>query len=206
MPETMTASLGASVGGRSFSTNLSVTGDNRHPSSPTVGVAEAGTLTTRTDANTGIITMTSGGHTIATADIVDVYWTLLGVDYQRRHMTVGTVATTSVPIDGGAGDDLPATTTALTIKKEVKEGELALDGDDVVGIAMKAPSYRGQITIRQSDGTEILSKNLAAGAAFIWSDTSGETNPVAGSTIGNVTFTQAGTSASQEMVCDILYN
>ena len=208
MPETMTASDNASVGGRSYSTDLTVTADDRAPCSPTGTAAQAGSLTTRTSTTVGTITMTDSGHTVTTAAKVDLYWvTATGVVAgSRRNVLVGTVSTTSVPFSGGSGDNLPIATAAMIVKPVQTEGALAIAGANVVFIAMKAPTYRGTIVIRQSDGTEILAKVLAAGQSFIWSNTSGTTNPVTGVTIGNVTFSHDSLTGSQEMVCDIGYN
>lgn len=71
--------------------------------------AKTGTLTTRTDNDTGTLTM-EASHGITTSAVVDVYWS----GGARYGMTVGTVSGTSVPIDGGSGDNLPIATTAIT--------------------------------------------------------------------------------------------
>ena len=73
----------------------------------------AGTLTTRTDDDTGVLTLTSG-HGVMTGNEVDVYWGEDG-EHSRLEMTVGTVSGTTVPIDGGTGDNLPATSTAVHV-------------------------------------------------------------------------------------------
>lgn len=72
----------------------------------------AGTLTTRTDNDTGTLTLSSG-HGVMTGNTVDVFWN----DHanSRLGMTVGTVSGTSVPIDGGTGDNLPAAATAVQV-------------------------------------------------------------------------------------------
>lgn len=75
---------------------------------PSLPAAKVGQLTTRTDANTGVLTMT-GGHGITTGARLHLYW-----EGGSRTCTVGTVATNSVPIDLGIGDDLPANLTAIT--------------------------------------------------------------------------------------------
>jgi hypothetical protein len=109
MPETLTVRTEATYLARSTSRSLAATGNSAEVASPTLAAAKTGTLTTRTDNDTGTLTMTAG-HGITTGQTLDVYW----AGGQRRGMTVGTVATNSVPIDGGAGDNLPANTTAIT--------------------------------------------------------------------------------------------
>jgi len=72
------------------------------------GVTKSGTLTTRTDDNTGTLTM-EAAHGIVTGQPLLLLW-----DGGSRSTTAGTVAGTSVPIDGGAGNILPAASTAVT--------------------------------------------------------------------------------------------
>ncbi len=101
-------------------------------------VAKIGELTTRTDSNTGTLTMETG-HGITTAAKLDVYW-LDDVDLgatagSRRTVTVGTVSGNSVPIDLGAGDNLPPLNTAVTAMVPVATG-LVADFTDVTAFGM----------------------------------------------------------------------
>jgi hypothetical protein len=79
---------------------------------------KAGTLTTRTDDDTGEATL-GDGHGILTGDEVDIFW----CGGCRYGVTVGTVAGNVVPFGApggeGAGDNLPAQTTALVMTKRV---------------------------------------------------------------------------------------
>lgn len=75
--------------------------------------AAAGTLTTRTDNQTGTLTMSDAGHGITTGAVIDLYWE----GGARYGITVGTVSGTSVPIgadDSGHGNNLPVATTPIT--------------------------------------------------------------------------------------------
>ena len=78
---------------------------------PAILAAQTGTMTNKTDADTGVITL-STGHGIETADVVDVYFPA-GVHYGMD----ATVATNAVTVDGGAGDDLPENAIACTVVK-----------------------------------------------------------------------------------------
>jgi hypothetical protein len=202
MPDTATVNVNATVGGRSFTTDWTVTGDSPAGSSPNVTPALAGSLTTRTDNTTGTVTMSAGGHGITTGAKLDIYW----AGGSRRNVTVGTVATNSIPFSSGAGDNLPGATTALTVKVPQVEGELALAGADVTFIGCKATSYRGQFSIQTSGGTEILGVVVPAGESYIWSADSGLTNPVTGSTIAKFAFSHDDPSNTQEMPLALLYN
>jgi hypothetical protein len=77
---------------------------------PELAAAKTGTLTTRTNGTTGTLTMTAG-HGLSTGDKIDIYWSG-GIAY---NVTVGTVATNSVPIASANGDALPVVGTAVTV-------------------------------------------------------------------------------------------
>ncbi len=107
---------------------------------PAILAAQTGTLTTRTDADTGVATL-STGHGIITADVVDVYFTA-GVRYGMD----ATVSGDLVTIDGGAGDDLPTQDDPVTVVKQTPI-EVNFDGDDaqIVGIFYRNPSDTGAL-------------------------------------------------------------
>ncbi len=109
MPDTRIANTAACLG-RNFSAQRTITtGPESAVADPTFGVAKIGQLTTRTDSNTGILTM-AASHGITTAARLDVYWS----GGARYGMTVGTVSINTVPIDLGGGDNLPDVNTAVT--------------------------------------------------------------------------------------------
>ncbi len=105
---------------------------------PAILAAQTGTLTTRTDVDTGVATLSSG-HGIITADVVDVYFAA-GVRYGMD----ATVSGDAVTVDGGAGDDLPAQDDPVTVVLQA-DVEVNFDGDDaqVVGIFYRNPSDTG---------------------------------------------------------------
>lgn len=201
MPDTIQTSVTATINGRTYSTDWSISGENVGGSSPTVTAAKAGTLSARTDNDTGTITGPSG-HGVVDGDKLDVYWT----GGHRRNMTVGTVSGTSIPIDGGSGDNLPAAASSLTFKVPQTEGEWAVTGANVKAIAAKATTYRGVVVVRQSNGTEIAAFVIPAGESYVWSADSGITNPVTGATIAKATFSHEGADAGQEMPLVFLYD
>lgn len=100
-------------------TGLGLVIDSRMARSDEFGLAiekvipagKAGTLSTRTDNETGTLTLGSG-HGITTAATIDLFW-----DGGARYgITVGTVSGTSVPIgadNAGTGDNLPTQGTAI---------------------------------------------------------------------------------------------
>lgn len=177
---------------RAFSTDGEVT------ASPSLVVAQSGTLTTRTDADTGTITMASGAHTIATGNTVDVYWSG-GVQYG---VTVGTVSGTAVPIDTGSGDDLPAQDTAVTVVPQ-QAVTCNIDGDNASIVAIElVPSSATDTTaahldMQDSGGSTILELDLVAGVPRIYDLAAGDTNALTGNPIVSIKASQAGTDAAR---------
>ncbi len=102
--------------------------------------AQTGTMTNKTDADTGEITL-STGHTIESLDVVDVYFPA-GIRYGMD----ATVAANVVTVDGGAGEDLPANAVACTVVLQTPI-EVNFDGDDaqIVGIFYRNPSDTGAL-------------------------------------------------------------
>lgn len=206
MPDTMNVQVTASLLGRSYNDDQSVTGENVAGSSPNVTPAKSYTLTLRTDNDTGELTFADATHGVITGDKIDLYWTVGGVEGTRRNMTVGTVAGAVVPIDGGSGDNLPALSSTVVAKVPQVEGTVAIVGANVVGITVKAPSYKTQVVFRTSAGAEILAVILAAGDSYTWNSNSGVTNPVTGQTVAKISFSHADTSGTQETPAYLLYN
>jgi hypothetical protein len=129
---------GISLG--SISRSITRTGESKIEAEITLPVATAGTLTTRTDDNTGVITVTS--HSITTSDTVDVYWST----GRRYGVDVTAQDSTTISIDLGAGDNLPSTSTAVKIVKQVPFN-LALDGDNA-----KIVGFSYELAADTSDG------------------------------------------------------
>jgi hypothetical protein len=189
MPETLTVRTEATYLARSTSRSLAATGNSAEVASPTLAAAKTGTLTTRTDNDTGTLTMTAG-HGITTGQTLDVYW----AGGQRRGMTVGTVATNSVPIDGGAGDNLPANTTAITAMVPTSVPFL-VTGDAVVGLLVTCPA-KAAVRWRTVDPNIIAVATVSdAGAGYSWASGSGVTNPLAGESVATVLVSHGDTQS-----------
>lgn len=188
------------LGGRSANSQSTVSAEGLVSKEVTVAAAKVGQLTTRTDANTGTLTM-SGGHGITDGDVIDIYWT----GGSQRGATVGTVATNSVPIDGGIGDDLPTNLTAITACVRVEEA-LAATGDDVVAIEYYA-SKRGTITLAGSDDAEDTASTDGLGDGGLHSELPMRTgtNPISGDTIAKAFFSNGDSTASATLRVQLLY-
>ncbi len=201
MPFTMTINESASVLGLTFPTKTTVTADGNVSKAPTVAAAKTGTLTTRTDANTGELTM-AASHGITTGARLDLYWS----GGSRRGVVVGTVATNAVPIDLGAGDNLPTVSTAITAMVPTEEA-FAVDGDTVSAIALYS-DQAGQIVFCLTDNTEVKAYSVggAVGAtqSTFWTADRDATNPLAGADITKVYFSHGTSTASASMRAVVL--
>jgi hypothetical protein len=127
---TINIGISASGLGESISQSVARTADGGDVRKPTVPHGFAGTLTTRTDNNTGTITL-AGGHGIVTGDKVDIYF----ADGVQYNVTVGTVSGNSMPFDLGIGTNLPIATTAVVVSKRLRV-VLTIDIDNLSVLAM----------------------------------------------------------------------
>lgn len=197
MTTSLTARQTINVAGRNFVTLKTVSADGYAIKDVSITAAKTGTLTTRTDANTGTLTMSSG-HGITDGQIIDIYWNG-GV---QRTVTVGTVSTNSVPIDLGIGDDLPSTSTAVTVHVQVEETFL-ITGSDVQALVFEADQL-GTIILAASDNTEILAQTIGSstseeGKAYVWLTGRDGTNPVTGDSIAKAIFTNSSSTTAANM-------
>lgn len=161
-------------------------GDNPLPA------AKSGSLSLRTDDNTGELTM-AGGHGVTTGARIDVYWTVGGVDGSRYGMTVGTVAGDVVPVDGGTGDNLPVVASDVTaMVPEVVTFPLV--GNDADAIIVKA-SDKSTIVFREAAADSLAVEILVAGGVYTWRTGAG-TNPVAGDTIVSILMSHKSLTTS----------
>lgn len=165
-----------------------------------LAVAKTGTLTARTDNDTGELTM-AASHGITTGARLDVYWD----GGSRRGMTVGTVAGNVVPIDGGSGDNLPTTTTAITAQVPTSES-IAFTGSNAVLLAYYS-SGRGTIVLTTSGDVECDAHVMDGTVkSYIWTADRNATSPVAGETIAKVYFSNASSTTTAEQRVVVLYN
>lgn len=170
----------------------------------TLDAAKSGQLTTRTDDNTGTLTMSSG-HGLTDGQIIDIYWSG-GV---QRSVTVGTVVTNSVPIDGGIGDNLPTNMTNITAVVQ-KSINLAIDGDntDFISVCLetvdKTIRTAGNVQFRDSANDVIAEIDLVTNVPQVWDIEGGSANPFTGDPITNLKASQANTTSTETYTLKII--
>jgi len=164
-----------------------------------------GALTTRTDNDTGVVTL-STGHGIATSDVVDVYWSG-GV----RYGMTATVAGNLVTVDGGAGDNLPVLSTTITaVAKQVEMNPLDLDGDtaQVIAVVYRNASDTGanaHMDLQDSGAASIRAADLVHETTYGGLDEfadieNGDTNNYTGNPITVGYFSHDSTEAASVFV------
>ena len=139
---------------------------------------------------TGTLTMVTG-HTLQTGDVVDLFWneTVNGATVRkgRRGMTLGTVATDSVPVlnTTGAGDALPTAVTGLVITVgERVEMDAVFAGNTAQLIVLSCPK-NFSFSLTAVGLAEEFGRSPKGGSIYKWYNGNGEPNPVAGDDITN---------------------
>lgn len=172
---------------------------------PAILAAQTGTLTTRTDDDTGVATL-STGHGIETGDVVDVYFAA-GVRYGMD----ATVATNAVTVDGGAGDALPTQDDAVTVVLQL-DWEINFDGDDaqIIGVLYRNSSdtgAKGSLDLQDTDSASIEALDLVhetanGGLDNITNISAGDTNVYAGNriTVGKITHDSLSAATAYVLV------
>lgn len=199
MPDTLRITQNAIYNGITNTTEHNVNYENAATSNPTLPLAKAGTLTTRTDANTGVLTM-SGGHGLQDADVIDLFWD----GGSRRGMTVGTVATNSVPVDGGSGDDLPATSTVIAAMVPHEES-LTVTGDDATAISVYS-GVPGYVAFLEAEDVDAKVIRFTSQNSYLWSNVLEGTNPLASASILKVTFSHGQTATVPSMRVAVMHD
>lgn len=190
------------IGGVTLNGTLNRSAVSQVGHSPALEAAQAGTLSTRTDEDEGILTL-GADHGIQTADVIDLYWTVAGVDGRRYNVVVGTVAGTNVPFSGGSGDDLPVQDTAITAQKQLVI-DTDFDGDKLEAIGALC-GKRGHVSFYESGAVLALAVDLAAGEPWYWLSDGPFANPLAGKVIDYAVVTQAATTATTFKL-GVIYN
>lgn len=166
--------------------------------------AKAGTLSTRTDNTTGTLTM-AASHGITTAAVINLFW-IGGV---RFGVVVGTVSTNSVPISGGAGDNLPDEDAVITAVVQTSIN-LAIDGDEADIVAMiletvdKSVRTAAHVQFRDASNAEIAEIDLVTNVPQVWDIAGGSANPFTGNPITNLKAGQANLSSTETYTLKII--
>ena len=192
----ITVNKSTTIGGLAFSGIQSIEEEGELSLETTPAACASGTLTTRTDNDTGVATVATG-HGITTSDVVDVVWT----GGKRVGCTVTATTSTTISIDAGSGDNLPVTTTALTVAKCTNLSAV-LTGTNLVAIAISC--QKACIVRLRGSTTDHLTVELAANGVYIWSTGNGD-NPVTGDSIDTCRVSNKDSSNANRIRAGFLY-
>ncbi len=159
-------------------------------------IAKTGTLSTRTDDNTGVVTMTAG-HGFATSDKIDLYWA-----GGRRCGMDATVAVNAVTLDGGTGDPLPPLTTPVTASKKTA---VDIDFNGTLAKTIQIGSA-GRVRVELYEGATLRKGiDLEPGdLPYSWYSDGPVANPVNGNAISSAQVSQGGTEQAEDIQIGVL--
>ncbi len=147
----------------------------------------AGTLTTRTDDDTGVATL-EAGHGLSTSDVVDVYWS-----GGMRYGMTATVAGNAITVDLGAGDNLPAEDTAMVVTLQVQI-TADIDGDEVQ-LIVAGCDQRCHLDFQDSGTASLAAVDIAAGEMWDWAADQAIANPLTGNATADI-YASNGSSST----------
>lgn len=201
--------VGVNIGGTSRSKTITRTGTTWTHAEASVTAGQTGTLSTRTDDDTGILSVVS--HGIAEVDKVDVGWVEASTfNRARTRMDVSSVTADTLTIDGGSGYALPVADTAIVVGARYAI-TFACDGDKVSLISLHSAPPSGQTESRAmvdfmtSAPVTIKTCDLEDDEPFAWASNSPITNPLAGQSVGRIEVSSLSAQAptvSLEIIYD----
>jgi len=175
------------IGGVAINSTTTRSEESAVTYSDTLAAGTSGTLSTRTDDNTGVVT--ASGHGLSVSDTVDVYWTG-GVRYG---MNVTAVSGDDVTVDAGSGDVLPAQATAVVICEAV-EINMDFDGDDMAMLAIGC-NKRAHLDFQDSASASLFAIEITADEPYRWSNDQEHTRPITGNAVDKVLISNGTTAA-----------
>jgi hypothetical protein len=190
MAGTADISIRTRVAGVNIDSTIRRTDELEQAFRATMPAGRAGTLSTRTDDNTGILTVASG-HGITDADTVAIFWE----GGSRYGVDVTATTSTTISIDLGAGANLPIVTTPIVVAKE-SEHVLAIIGNDIAVIAAGCDN-RASINMRDSGDSTLLRYDIAAKEGRLWVSGTDQDNPLSTNTVANIVIANGGTTEAE---------
>jgi hypothetical protein len=192
----------SSIGGVTAYTTMTRNASSQEGPQVTVAAPPAGTLSTRTDNDTGIALM-AANHGLAENDAVDVYW-----DGGCRYgMNVTNVATDNVAIDAGSGKVLPSANTAVVVCKRTTV-PVSLPASGVKAISLAADK-RAQVTLLDNAST-VLHKHIPAGEAYVWGndddDDAVDAHPLASNAITTAAVSSGDSTNGSTVTLGFVFN
>ncbi|WP_020467848.1 hypothetical protein [Zavarzinella formosa] len=188
----------ASFGGKTVRQSKTINADGGIVIDPTLAAAKTGSLTTRTDADTGVATM-EAGHGIASTNRVDLYW-----NGGKRIGMTATVAANAVTLDGGTGDNLPVVGTAVSAMVPQLETLEVADPSRIKGIAATC-SARATVVLRDDAPAVVLQADVTDTADYIW-DGTGSNTAESADNLADVYLSHGDSTGSRQVSLVVMLN
>jgi len=180
----------ANIAGIAINSTLQRTGGGQEAHKLPLPAGTAGTLTTRTDDDTGVATLTAG-HGLETSDKVDIYWS---GGKQVGH--TATVAGDAITIDGGSGDNLPAQDTAVIVTKRVPLPDIGFDGDSMEMLVINC-DQRAAIDFETDVPASLaVLEVVAANEHYQWAADQGVSTPITGAPVAQAQCSNGSETAA----------
>ena len=176
---TDTISISGSVGGVDVKSTLSRSGNGGSNAVVPLPAAKTGSLSTRGGNNAG--TVTSAGHGLTNAQVIDVFWAG-GCQYG---CTVGNVTTNTFDIssgvDTGSGSNLPAQGTAVTfaVQVQINIADFSAASLEMFVVACDQLCH---VQAQKSGAVESAAKLMPDSEPWLWYSNSGA-NPMGTDTV-----------------------
>jgi len=154
---------------------------------PANSALNTGTLTTRTDDDTGVATLQANHTIVSSGAKVDVYW-----DGGSRHGMDAAKSTNEITLDGGTGDAFPIQDTPVTLCAQTEVDPLAIEGDNVEWLAVVYSNpldtaAKAYLDLHDSGGSEkdynLVHYQALGGCQNVANVSGGDANPIAGDSI-----------------------
>lgn len=159
----------------------------------------------KTDANTAACDL-PGGHGYSNGNF-DVFWSSGGTNYVRYGVP-GTISTNALSLDGGAGDDFPASATSGVVVCRQVAASVLVDGDNTKILAIVAESTDpastsvASVTLVDAAADIIAQVDLVANIPQVWDIAGGSANPFTGDVI--VSALIGNGSASESLTIKVI--
>lgn len=175
----------------------------------TLAAGKAGILSMRSGNTEGVITL-GASHGVTTDDEVDVAWVGGGNNECRRRMTVASVDGTTITVEDGAGDNLPAEESPLVVGVRCSV-IFAMSGSTLKMLSLFSTppagetSSRAMVDFMTSVPASVAAFDLNNNEPYAWTDQGPPDNPLGGSTVASIEMSSLTTKAPTvcvEMIYD----
>lgn len=182
-------SITFSAGGVDWTARINKQADGASNVNGEIQPAKAGTLTTRTDGDTGAVTVV--GHNLQVGDKFDLYWVAGGVTYKVELNEVTAVNGNIISFDNGTGTALPAQGSEVFACK-VTTFDFAINSNPkMIGVFVAQAA-----TVRLMDANNVrMTLNLAREEGYAWTADGFAEAPLASQPVNRISASTPYTAA-----------